>query len=149
MKSGTTASLCDYAVALPNTGRRGRFGRCGPSGRLLFDVLSLVHELLIDGVYDQVAQNAEEDAENQRNQNVGRVVDVQVQPGEGNQDCQNRGRDAQTLVVEHQHRAGLKGGDGVAGGEGEVVLGGNQQGDFFLEVFQLKVIWTDPRHLGL
>ena len=80
LKSGTTASLCDYAVALPNTGRRGRFGGCGPSGRLLFDVLSLVHELLIDGVYDQVAQNAEEDAENQRNQNVGRVVDVQVQP---------------------------------------------------------------------
>lgn len=149
MKSGTTASLCDYAVALPNTGRRGRFGRCGPSGRLLFDVLSLVHEFLIDGVYDQVAQNAEEDAENQRNQNVGRVVDVQVQPGEGNQDCQNRGRDAQTLVVEHQHRAGLKGSDGVAGGEGVIVQTLDQKGYLPSVFLQLEIVGPDAGYLGL
>jgi len=76
-------------------------------------------------------------------------VDVQVQPGEGDEDCKDGCGDAQALVVEHEHRAGLEGGDGMAGGEGIIVQALDEQRDLSSVFLQLEIIRPDTGHLGL
>lgn len=70
---------------------------------------------------EPIAQKSEGNAQDQCYQHIGGVVNVQVQPGQGDQTCQNQSRDAQLLVVQHQDGRSFKRGDGMSGGEGVVV----------------------------
>ena len=64
-------------------------------------------------------------------------MDVQVQPGEGDENRDDQGGNAHLLAVLQQHHRCLEGGDGVAGGEGEVALPVNQQVDVHAEILLL------------
>ncbi len=115
---------------------------------MLFLESALFHGGQLDAICDGTAQESEQRSQNHGHQHIGRVVDVQIQPGEGHQHRQNDGGNAHFLAVLQQHHCGLEGGDGVSGGEGEVVLGIDQQIDGDAQ-FGLEIIGAYPRHQGL
>ena len=75
-----------------------------------------------NGAAQQTHQNSGEHGED----DIGRIVDVQVQPGVGHQERNDGGGDAGPFVLNHQHRGGLEAADGVAGGEGAVQVTGEK-----------------------
>ena len=116
-------------------------------GSLVF--APLFGEELVDDGHDGAAQQAQQDSGEHGEDHVSRVVDVQVQPGEGHQEGDDGGGDAHALVLDQQDGGGLEAGDGVAGGEGLVQVAGHQPFDVALgdghPVFQLgQVVVRHP-----
>ena len=69
---------------------------------------------------------------------------IQIHTGESDENSQNQGGNAQTLIVLVQSNAGFEGCDGVTGGEGEVVGGIYQQ----LAVYQ-KILPVQLQNLQI
>ena len=104
--------------------------------------------MIHDG-HDGAAQQAQQNTGEHREDHVAGIVDVQVQPGKSHQESNDGGGDAQPLVLDQQHGGGLEAGDGMAGGEGEVVLGVNEQLDLFSKLRQLEIIGPGTGDQGL
>ena len=108
---------------------------------LFVKVITLLHQ--------ELTQECQTNAKDHGNDDIGGVVDIQIQPGEGDQASQQHGGNAELLVMKQDHRGGLKGGNGVSGGEREVMLGFNQKLDGHTEMLQLIIVGANAGSQGL
>jgi len=67
------------------------------------------------------------DAQKGSRQNIRRIVDIQVQSGEGYQHGKHQGWDPKSVPAEIERRSCCEGGAGMAGGEGKISRPGNEK----------------------
>src|SRR5699024_10138466 len=67
-----------------------------------------------DFLSQQVAQDAEDHAKNDGNQDIGGVVDIEIEPGESDKTGKNQGRNAHTFIPPQEHRGCFKGSNGMS-----------------------------------
>ena len=79
-------------------------------------------------------EKAHQDAQKSPCQHVAGPVDIEVEPGEGDDQGQHEGRDPETAFRREEGPHGGKGDAGVAGGEGIVPRAGDQEPDGVVQV---------------